>query len=47
MSCHLYSRSSNLELMEETGIKSSQIDIDPNFRFEHVIIFTLIMMLYI
>ena len=30
--------SSNLELLEETGIKSSEINIDPNFRFEHVII---------
>jgi hypothetical protein len=28
----------NLELLEETGIKSSDIDVDPNFRFEHVII---------
>ncbi len=27
----------NLELQEETGIKSSDVDIDPNFRFEHVI----------
>ncbi|CAF1277602.1 unnamed protein product [Rotaria sordida] len=24
------------ELWEETGIKSSDIDIDPNFRFEHI-----------
>jgi hypothetical protein len=32
----------NLELMEETGIKSSDIDIDPNFRFEEVIIYIIL-----
>lgn len=29
--------SSTLELLEETGIKASEIDVDLNFRFEHVI----------
>ena len=25
-----------LELMEETSIQSTELDVDPNFRFEHV-----------
>jgi hypothetical protein len=35
----------NLELQEETGIQSSDIDIDPNFRFEHVIIYAILVLL--
>ncbi|CAF3685548.1 unnamed protein product [Rotaria sordida] len=30
------------ELCEETGIKSSDIDVDSNFRFEYVIIFIIL-----
>jgi hypothetical protein len=34
--CYWNSCLINLELLEETGITSSDIDIDPNFRFEQV-----------
>jgi hypothetical protein len=37
----------NLELLEETGIKSSDIEIDPNFRFEDVIIYIILIVLII